>query len=1419
MDGAGPIPRSRRHVKPALVPATTAGQSWSPPDDKAEGYETKIGGSIIDQFVLGHDATDVLRELVQNEFDADGYVMTVTFGADQLSISGSGRPINKKGWQRLDVVIGTGRVAGDTSGAEIEPKENGIGSKNFGLRSLFLFGDRIFVRSNGRRAIQNLIRLATKVERDPESGGRRGVSIHVPYRTEAFGKLQPFTAEREIETFDKMAGGLLATMVKLALPGRKRGIRALTLRSDRQGRTLTWRQDVEREPCKLPGVSAHRRVGRLTDKSEVTAKSVTRRFEEIEFARAVLVPAKFASQPLDPYFAAGGNTVRIGISIPIRQRRPDLKVTGRFFYPLQTPGSATGSAVSVSAPFDLVGDRSALLDCGWNTWLMRQAAELMVALLTDDWIARFGSDAFLAIRTMTEAKPAAFALALKKHLGEAACWPTASAGHLAKAADLVLSEEPAFFELLSASSYLRPDLAEVPELRTLVRQCGAKPLTRNSVVRLRCAPRDDSGLATKISKEDANHYFNDYARALSDPKRQRALAQAIAAVSRRLSKENRRDLRCTKSTLAADGSLQAAETLLVVEDEIWDVCQAPLVTRLHRSLNGETALTDLCKPFDLNIWVLAAAGRARLGTIEDDEHEKLYRHLLSTDLVPSRTIMAALRQSPVFRDHKGGWASPSEMVALPAAQAQVLHQTIRAPAPALARRPKLMAALRLRERLTGDDLVAFAGHLINEPGKAPAFEALLKGNIPCLTPGTLKRLRVIPFLATRSGALAAPKDLFIDNEVNRICAANDSRIVAGRNNALYVRLGCHQRPSVAVMVKALEELKAQGRAPDDVGTFYAALVQALKAEKMAVADLADRPILWCGGAYHAPADVLVGTRIPTWFKKAAPNLRGPSGIVDSFEALGASAAPLERHWIALFRWAADETPAASIAGTEVRQILVEAYHRRGLLGLPDGLPEGTPCLLGQDGRLFSRSDIRSSVFVEDDFPVLATALRQAGTITGFAAITDNTRHFFGSLSLRRLTSISGTPKLAVGSESKPPPWFKAGHSDRILALLKRDDFRTAVDLLVWEYRRERGSVQMLRRRQVIDRLAAIKRIHFVTGIDRRYSVGGRTVAITTDAAAVDGDIALKPTRTKFEFEQNLTYALAELLGANQVSDARRLSVGLLPLLMCESSADMSAYLERQGLEPPSWIESAMPSAEPELEIEPSPSPLQTCIQNMLNDMFNQVQGSGPEEPQPKPPGATPSPETLPTPPVPRPPFALPNLQTVSPIIKPRGDHAVEARPRPQGGTSWYAGGGSTWRPPDAYDNDRDQKVGVRGEEIVYLAELERVRARGYEKPEDHVIWVSKFQPGADHDIRSVGKDGKPCWLEVKSTMGVDGRFDWSQREFEKALRERDRYILWRVYEAHTTRPVMKAFVNPAGLLESSMLRVELSGMVGFVGPK
>ena len=128
--------------------------TWSRPDPSELSYEFSIAQSVLEDFVLSHDPYDVLRELVQNEFDAEGTKIEFLFGSDSLTVLGSGKPVDGPGWKRLSVVLGKGRVAG--SDRVILPKVNGIGSKNFGLRSLFLYGDQIFIRSGGRQTVLDL---------------------------------------------------------------------------------------------------------------------------------------------------------------------------------------------------------------------------------------------------------------------------------------------------------------------------------------------------------------------------------------------------------------------------------------------------------------------------------------------------------------------------------------------------------------------------------------------------------------------------------------------------------------------------------------------------------------------------------------------------------------------------------------------------------------------------------------------------------------------------------------------------------------------------------------------------------------------------------------------------------------------------------------------------------------------------------------------------------------------------------------------------------------------------------------------------------------------------------------------------------------------------------------------------------------
>ena len=151
----------------------------SPPDFGGHG-RTRFGASIVEEFVKGHDPGDVLRELVQNEFDGGGDHLNVIFGTETLDVVGNGRGITSGGWDRLSVIVGTGRVVGDDDGDRVAPKMNGIGSKNFGLRSLFLFGDKIFVRSRGQVCFLDLRTLQTGRVRDPAWWGGKGFACGFP---------------------------------------------------------------------------------------------------------------------------------------------------------------------------------------------------------------------------------------------------------------------------------------------------------------------------------------------------------------------------------------------------------------------------------------------------------------------------------------------------------------------------------------------------------------------------------------------------------------------------------------------------------------------------------------------------------------------------------------------------------------------------------------------------------------------------------------------------------------------------------------------------------------------------------------------------------------------------------------------------------------------------------------------------------------------------------------------------------------------------------------------------------------------------------------------------------------------------------------------------------------------------------------
>ena len=392
--------------------------------------EFSFGESVLSEFVSGHDVSGLLRELVQNEFDAKGTKIEILFGEKSVLILGNGRPIDTAGWKRLSVMLGRGHVAG--SDRVIEPKMNGIGSKNFGLRSLFLLGDQILVRSGGRWTVLDITRgtLPTP-RRDPESKDTRGIRIEVPFRDTAKGGLEPFGREREELAVAAFFQDLIPTLIKLAQPNSPKSLRELVVSTERCNRRIRWSQSATRTSTVNKDVVGVQRQIRVTDSAlDGSGKRHQRTVEEIEFQKYLDIPSEFQNETFPRYFKVNpGRRLKIGVSLRKKGQKIDLENDGVFFYPIGVANGYTGNAVSINAPFQMNADRSQILDkasSSWNAWLLKCASELTIELLTSDWVRRFGADAYLAVNPsrLSASGGDAYGTALKEQLSELKCWPT-----------------------------------------------------------------------------------------------------------------------------------------------------------------------------------------------------------------------------------------------------------------------------------------------------------------------------------------------------------------------------------------------------------------------------------------------------------------------------------------------------------------------------------------------------------------------------------------------------------------------------------------------------------------------------------------------------------------------------------------------------------------------------------------------------------------------------------------------------------------------------------------------------------------------------------------------------------------------------------------------------------------------------------
>ena len=94
------VGRRSQNGKPA-IPA-----DWQPPDLDAFDLQHRFGDSVLLEFIRGHSYSAILRELVQNEYDAGGRVLQVTFGDTGLEVTGKRHADRQKGVEAFVCYIG-----------------------------------------------------------------------------------------------------------------------------------------------------------------------------------------------------------------------------------------------------------------------------------------------------------------------------------------------------------------------------------------------------------------------------------------------------------------------------------------------------------------------------------------------------------------------------------------------------------------------------------------------------------------------------------------------------------------------------------------------------------------------------------------------------------------------------------------------------------------------------------------------------------------------------------------------------------------------------------------------------------------------------------------------------------------------------------------------------------------------------------------------------------------------------------------------------------------------------------------------------------------------------------------------------------------------------------------------------------------
>jgi hypothetical protein len=1329
-------------------------------------------------------------------------------------------------------MLGTGQVG--SSGPTIAQKVNGIGSKNFGLRSLFLFGDQIYIRSGGFQTVLDFLHgTLQKPLPEPHSEHLPGIEIVVPYRTHKSTVLEPFDVAHEQHALESFATDLLSILMKLAQPKAPKSLSQVEISSRRCDRFLELKQAVK-VLSQQKGITVVRRAIHLADSRPSNSQASRYTIEEIEFQRILSLPQQSSDQIIPGYFKVPGGRMRLAVSMRKLRKKIDIEHPGQYFYPLGATKAYTGNVISINAPFQMNTDRSQIIDPSinkFNAWLIERAADLTFDLLTSNWWYEFGPDAYLALQEQRTSTTTYFSNQITNRLENDPCWPTRiykkgspKRPQLTSATKLVVPTHHILDGFLSDECYLDDTLGNDLRIQAMLKACGAKTFGINSLIRLRCAVSNSTQLATKLVSGEANYLYQSFPDTLKDEGLQCKYANAFDVLASHLSKQNREDLKKSATTLAADGSLQAPEKLWIVDPTIASACPIPASEQLHPILTGYKTLERLCNKYDAKKWVTITAQQVQDGTASEDQRTALYHFVLATHGHLDRKTWAMLRKTPVLRDHRNEWVMPKTITLRKVTGSAQLEAALHFPHADYENDRELAEALRFKKKITGENIVRYARIVENQPGVAQEFEETLQKFSKLLTRQELEQLKTVAFLQSSQGSLASPATLYLRTPRNEACLGQEAMFVAGPHTALYKRLGCMEQPKLADVMSYLSELRSQGIKPEHPEILYPTLAEAIKETRFPKISL-NHPIIWNGAGYSKPEDILLGNKYRSIFLQAIPLLEEPTPTLrQALRSLGVPSEPQPQHWQKLFVWFHQRYARSREPLTQAeRRALHLAYSH--LSEMPSGLSENTKCLLDHDGRLHSLAEMRANLYLFNDDPPLAKALIENRTRIAFAGIDSSYQasdlRFYHNIGIASLTEVREQVGYIIGEEKILPLRFA---SEGVIRKLHDPTFLSALSSLA----NFQLQANLDPPAPPIPRLRAVQSVILAQPLHIEYRVGTVTIAVPADFVLDHERIVLTEVQSNNELFELLSQAIASLF-VRKTAEQRQFADAVYRLLTCSLPSEMEKYLSRRGIpwKPPtiipesegSHLDDAFSDFATDSQIEPEmvdvtredeakrdflvvEEVIKSSITNKLNIANSRSNANFSLDSKEE--NSNLNSFSLDE-------LTLPPVQSVTPILLDPLDDLSPRDPNSNGTERKELRTSST-----SIDEDRDRDVGQRGEEIIFLHEVERVKGLGY--PDSHVVWVSKDNPSADYDILSVDENGRDLWIEVKSTTGRHGHFQWSIAELKKAMQERGQYILWRVYEADTTHPVIKPFRDPVGRIIHNGMRLDIASLSAEVEP-